>query len=380
VQPMTGAPRDALSDAEVEALLQAEVIEVTAGLELLDVNDQIIASEGDNGDISDDLVGGSVSHNNFAEIHGACRLTLRREIEWGHQRLRPYMTIAADGVEARFNLGVYLPDTPDRTIDDSGELEFEVEGYDKLVVLSTEVGATYRVAAGTPVVSAMRTAIEAAGETRHLIDGTSTAVLAQDMVWPIKDAPTWLRVVNDLAHYIGYVAVWADWDGWLRSQPYVAPADRGTEWDYDADDSETIVGAVRRIEADYFNAPNKWVGYVDDPLNGSPTEGDGMYTVVNESTGATSVVGRGGRVIPRTIALDAVDQTALEAQVDEIVAIETPVDRKLHLTTGPNPLHAHADVVSYVDTNAGLDGAFVSEEWELPLDGSPMTHRLREVA
>ena len=98
-----------------------------------------------------------------------------------------------------------------------------------------------------------------------------------------------------------------------------------------------------------------------------PVEGDGIYTVNNLATGPASQASL-GRVRTKTVFVDAVDQAALVAQVDRIVAEDTAAARTVTLSVDPLPIAGHLDVVRYVD---GPDAAVAEvTSWEIPLDGS----------
>lgn len=139
MQPLTAAPRDDLTDAQVRALLTGDDITVTAGLELLDTQNRVVD------DISDDLAeGGVVEHDGRAVVHGVCRLSIGRWLAWGRDRVRPYVTLSNDAVSARFNCGVYVLTTPQSRRSDDTPM-YDVQGYDLLQLLLDPVGDTYLV-------------------------------------------------------------------------------------------------------------------------------------------------------------------------------------------------------------------------------------------
>ncbi|MDI1290915.1 MAG: hypothetical protein PSX37_13320, partial [bacterium] len=107
MQALTAPPRDALTEAQVLALLTSDEVTITPGLDLLDSTNMFVA------DLSVDFDGGSVSRNNFADVHGTCSLVILRELAWGKDRVRPFIVLDDGSVSARFNLGVYVLTTPD---------------------------------------------------------------------------------------------------------------------------------------------------------------------------------------------------------------------------------------------------------------------------
>lgn len=364
--------RNHLTDAEVTAILQAPALEVAAGLELLDGTGALVD------DISDDLEGGEIRYSGIdAKIHRTARLRITRQLQWGTARLRPYMTLSDGTNTARFDLGVFIPSTPDTVIGEE-PATYDVEAYDKLVLLDNAIGESYHVAAGTGVLTAAEAVINLAGETAvTFADAGDEPPLQTDRVWSISEDATYLTVVNDLLKAGGYRQVWCDQLGRYRSAPYMPPGDRGTEYTYDADDAAvTIVGEDRTETTDLHEVPNVWVFTVDDPALLTPVEGNGIYTVTNQSTGPASIDARGGREVRKVIYLDAVNQASLEQLGDERVDTDLRSAVGLRLTTGPNPLHGHDDLVALV---YGSTKRYLVAGWSLPLDGTDMTHDWSEI-
>lgn len=371
MQSLMASPRDALTDAQVSALLQADAISIAAGLELLDANDAVVS------DISDDLVDGEVEHHNVADVHGTCRVSISRALTWATDRVRPYLTLTDEvsGVSARFNLGVYLLTTPERAVGED-PATFDVQGFDKLTLLQPIIGDTYVVAAGTSYLTAVAAAISAAGAgSRVTLDGTASAKTLPDaMVWALADSDqaTWLTVVNDLLAAIGYGKLWVDQDGYFRAEPYISPVTRAVEWAFSADDERTsIVGEDRVQKVDTFQTVNSW-RFVRKGLTSAPSEGAGFYTV----TDATAIAANGGRAVWRVEFLDAADQTSLKAQGDALVQQDRQSVTSLEISTGPLPIAGHLDVVTYTDS--ALNGLVKAQaaSWSLPLNGDDMTWTL----
>jgi hypothetical protein len=228
------------------------------------------------------------------------------------------------------------------------------------------------VGQSTTCLDAVRTVIElAGGGAPLLIDGTQqVAVLPGPMVWALTDSnpATWLDVCNDLLEAVGYGSLWVDLDGNYRSEPFVPALQRPIGWTFDLGDEDTnLVGPERTSDQDVWSAPNRWK-FVRRGMAVTPVVGDGIYIVDNLSRGPSSQQSL-GRVRTSTVFLDAVDQAALEAQGDRIVAEDTAATRTITLSVDPLPIAGHLDVVRYIDDPDAATAEVVS--WELPLDGSP---------
>src|SRR6266498_3300 len=261
-----------LSSAQVVSLIRdTPALEVSAGLELLDLGLNVLA------DLTDVFAGGSVSRASYATLHGTATLHVAQTLDWGTAILRPYM-ILGDGVtSARFNLGAYLTSSPREVI---GELpaSHEVAGYDLLHWLNAPVGEAYSVDAGTGYLAAAEAILTTQGIVTYQIDQTrGDAVLPAARIWPLDANTTWLNIVNDLTSAVGYQGIWSDWDGALRVGPYVNPADRATEWLYDVDPLTSMLGQQRVAVQDFFAAPNRWVFFWSaDPSGAQPVDGAGI--------------------------------------------------------------------------------------------------------
>ena len=351
-----------VTDAE-RALLTAPNIEVSAGLELLDSSNRVVA------DLSDDLVGGSISRDNNAVVHGAARLQITRALAWGRDRVRPWMSVSDGATSARFNLGVYVMTTPEER---RGEepATFDVQGYDLLHLLQDGPGDTWTATAGTTYMDAVRAVVTAAGVGASVqMDGTrQDTTLAAPMVWALPERVMWLTIINDLLRKIGYAEVYANEDGDLRSGPHAPLAERGIEWTLNTSDASTnIVGEDRTVTEDVWDAPNRW-RFIRSRLDQQPIEGAGIYTVVNQSDGPTSIDSL-GRTRTRVEYLDVADQAALVSEGNRMVEEDRAVEREIKLSVDPLPCMGHRDVFRLID--AGRSDKVQAASWSLSLDGSP---------
>ena len=379
MQPLTAAPRDTFTTAQITALLQAPNLEVDFGVELLSPSLALLE------DISGDVSGGTVHRDNYAPVHGTCDLTISRALAWGLDRVRPYMLLSsatAGVVGCRWNLGVYLLTTPDTQLGES-PVTYTVTGFDQLHLLQDCIGDSYSVAAGAGVLTAVRAALTAAGVVAPvMLDSTGAAkTLVTARVWPLtsSDSPTWIQVINDLLAAIGYGGMWCDWDGVFRSGPYVLPSVRPSEWTFDVGDLRVgIVAANRSVANDVWGVPNWW-RFIRNDMATTPVEGAGRYTRTNPSTGPSSVASVGRSVHAPVQYLDAVSQADLVVQGDRIVAAAMRVNEVITTALSPFPAAWHWDVVTYSDAALGDDREAQCRSWSLPLDGSDTTYILESM-
>jgi len=374
MQGLTQSPRDAFTAAQIRSLITGDSLEVSAGLELLDSSNNFVE------DISDDLDGGEISRSNFADVHGTCKLDIVRELAWGKDRVRPYMTLANDLISARFNLGVFVLTTPETSRIDN-VITYEAQGFDLLYLLQSGPSDTYVATSGTTYLTAVQDVLTVSGVGVGLqLDGTGSATtLPVTMVWTLNpDAETsWLSIINDLLGAINYRGLWANENGVFTSSPYAAPSTRAIEWTFDTSISTAnIVGQERTLTSDVWAAKNWW-RFVRKAMTVKPIEGAGIYTVTTASTGRPSISALGRTIKAPVQFLDAADQTSLVAQGDKIVANNQAISRSFTIEVDPLPIASHFDIVELID--AGFTDKCQVTSWTLPLDGSQGTWNLESV-
>lgn len=338
---------------------------ISAGMEVLDLSLNVIE------DVSGDLAGGSITRNSYADLHSAATLNVTRDLDWGADIVRPYY-VMSDGVRsARFNLGAYFVNTPERSLSEI-PITYAVTGYDMLLRLAQPVGDAFSIGAGDNYLQVIEGIILARGYTQYVIDQSRAATVAPGpRAWVLDDNTTWLNIVNALLASIGYQGIWADWDGRLRCEPYILPQDRDTEWTYSTDPQTTMLSNERTIVRDFFDAPNRWVFYRTNLADGvAPVEGNGVWTYQNDSVGDTSVDARGGLVITKVMGIDAADQAALMATGMITIQADTDIPEVHNVKSFPNPLHWHFDKILLYDDTGNYTADAQVTNWTLALPPS----------
>lgn len=370
MQSRTEPPRDGFTVAQVEALIQdCPAVIVGSGLELVDMNLDLIE------DISGDMTGGAVERSSFADLHGSFACGMSRELDWGNAIIRPYYTMSDGIITVRFNMGAYIATSPKLTIEQEPSVQ-DLVGYDILHGLSDTVGEAYAVEVGTVYLTAVEEILIARGYTRYVIDQqAATSTMVSPRVWALDENIKWITIVNDLLAAIGYRGIYSDWNGYLRAEPYLIPSDRANEWIYTSVGDAAMIAPKRSMDRDFFTAPNRWVAVRSNEVDGAqPLEGNGIYTLVNEFDGPTSVTARNGRTVTRYLSFEAADQAALITQTDAAAAADKALSTKFELTTQPNPLHWHFDRVLLDDPEVGPARDCQVTKWTLPFDGGDMSH------
>ena len=378
MQPVVEPVRDHLTAAQVRAIIQdTEAVTISGGMELVDLDLNVIE------DISDDLQGGRVERQAYADMHGSASFKLRRRLDWGQDLVRPFIVLGDGTNEARFNLGVYHPSAPVEPLNEDVPT-FDVQGYDILLRLRQKVANAYGIAAGTPYLDKVEEILLARGYTRFVIDPAAASVVSPtSRAWAFDGELTWMGLVNDLLSAVGYQGIYSDWDGQLRCHAYTLPLERTPEWYYSDDPQSTMLSTMRSISRDYFETPNRWVVWRSNLVEGAtPVEGNGKYTYINQSNGDTSVDARGGLVITRPEQRDVADQASLVAETLKLAAADMEVPTSIPVETFINPLHWHFDRLYLTDARGIPAADVMCTKWAIPLppDRGDMAQEWRVLA
>lgn len=368
MQNLVESVRSGVTAAQAQYLVEESPdMQVGAGCYVTDLQQDELT------DITGEFLGGVVERQSFATLHGTCQVAMTTPLEWGWAVIKPYMTLSDGSIEARFDLGAYFTNTPRRSTKEQ-LATWPVIGYDLLYALDTVVGDAYSVAKGTPILQRVEEILIGRGYTKYLIDQSRAADVTPDAhTWALDRTVHWLTVVNDLLGMVGYQGVWADWNGYLRCQPYERPVDRAAEWYLPADRYTSILSPEAEIEFDYHSAPNRWLGVRANNIDGPPpVEGDGLYTFVNDSVGPTSVDARNGLVITRREDFEVVSQADLISRVHAMADQDMSIPTRIFGSTGPLPLAWHMDRLLLDNADIGEPTEVLGPTWSLPLNGEDM--------
>jgi hypothetical protein len=172
-------------------------------------------------DISDRVEGGVVhiDTGQVSQMTFQAQTTERDVLSPYRDWIAPVMTLTVpqdDGSgTARFTeqLGLYMMMPPVMT-DSASQGMDAIDGRDVLwLFASSGPGKAYSIAAGTNIVTAMRTICDTLS-VRHAIQ-TSSRTTSKKRTW--RSNNTWLQIMNDLARSIGFVPVFPDRRGRVRS-------------------------------------------------------------------------------------------------------------------------------------------------------------------
>lgn len=180
----------------------------------------------------------------------------RQQVPWESCRIRVSVTVesaSGDG-EVTWGLGVWVPSIPKWT-------DRELGSFATINLLSREALLErvrkpygYGLAAGTPIVAAIRDLIIDAGESPGALTD-SDAVLAADRAWP--PGTSVLSIINDLATAGGYFSLYSDEVGQYRLSPAIRPSARARAWDFIG--ARAIYRRDVERELDLSSVPNVFI-------------------------------------------------------------------------------------------------------------------------
>ena len=379
---MQALARDGYTTEEIKAALTASDQTWGYGVDLLHPDLSVDQS------ITADVREMSIDRNGFRTVHGEASLLISRELRWGRDRIRPYLLLSSDfaGVtDARFNCGVYVVQRPDSILSEQ-PVAHRAKARDQIALLQYAATRSWSVTAGDNVHQCVRDVVAAAGLSVPVIlasDKADAVVPAGGKVWPLirpRDTESddgsaesgyrWITIINELLTMIGYVGLYADWDGALRSEPATRAIDRPIDIYFDVDDLSKNVISDRTAEADVWDAYNRWVFYRSG-VEGEPVEGVSRYTRDNLDVGPASQLQLGmvRQDVPQS--LDAADYASLKTAGDAIADAAIAGTRTVRTSMSKMPVLWHRDTVQFSDLAAGAQRwRMVSTGWRLTLHDS----------
>ncbi|MDY3366751.1 MAG: hypothetical protein SOX52_01440, partial [Zhenhengia yiwuensis] len=181
-----------------------------------------------------------------------------------------------------------------------------------------------------------------------------------------------LDICNDLLQSINYTSLYVNSSGDYIAKPYEMPADRFVDFEYREDDIANIVENNLTSELDYFNVPNVFVKYVNNP---DTPDLIAVYENTNPQS-PTSTANRPKNVHSEEVS-DVSDVQTLMDMCKRDLENATSKYHKVTIQTAINPEHGYMNTI-FLNLN-GISGKFTETDWDIDCNtGGVMTHQLRE--
>lgn len=314
------------------------------------------------------VTGGRLSWSAFRSVggDGSLEVTLDDEldIDWLSDRVR-ISHHAEDGTVRPH--GVWLISAPERQHDATGT-RVTIGLSDKTELLAgDETGEWVTVPAGTNVVAWVAVKIqELTGEVAAVT--ASSATLRTALTW--EPTETWLRVVNDLLAAVNYAALWADMEGRLRVEPYVAPGQRESVARYGFDDDDALMRSEWPEELPLWDLPTGVAVYTE-----GDEEAPGMSARADLPAAHPLSAARRGRTVTKSEEAEATSLDVLQG------IAQRRLDEQMSIVYRAGVVHPVDDTVlnDVVEHGpAGVAGAIVNREITLGL-GAVVTDSVRHI-
>lgn len=267
-------------------------------------------------------------------------------------------------------LGVFLLATPERVLDEFGQVTREVDAYDQLLVLQQDRTIDrLSIPAGTLYTDAI------AGLVTEFATAIVPSALALPTALEWEPGESRLRILNDLLGAINYESAAFDERGVLTCQPYQSPAVRAPQHVYATDEASVITGSPSQV-VDLFDVPNRWV-LVKSEADQAPLVA--VYTNAS-SASPTSTVSRGRVITELVTESDAPDLATLEEKAARLAFEASQVYEVVTFSTLIMPTHGNADVLDLELEGLGIGARYSEHSWGFDLvAGATMAHKARRV-
>lgn len=335
-------------------------------------------------DIARQVLGCVIVHDGFRTIHRTIDLTTTAELDWGRERVQPWVRITgADWVD-EVPLGVFAMTAPGLTGGRKPPL-FQVQGYDLLYLVDQHLQRPVSLPADAPILGSVADLLVQAGFGTVALDASRASdVLSAARSWPVDaGVVTYLSVINDLLAMVGYQPLFVDADGVPSSAPLPAPERRRVAWRYDSTGpvagEQTMVRAEGQARPDdYTDRYNHWYFFMNAHDREVPlTTDDGIFTYTNDTDGRSSVQARGGLVVSRVEGLEAATHDDLVQQAFRLIAEDIHAATTVDWTTKLNPYHGHRDVLRLVAADLNVSGLVEHTVWTHDVIARTTTHQAR---
>ena len=246
--------------------------------------------------------------------------------------------------------------------------EISIECYSVLWLHEVnKITARYSLTKGTNVVNEVKRLI--GQKNVDIIPSSLTTNV--DLEWEIGTSI--LDICNQLLECINYTPLYPLPDGLISSEPYILPQDKLVTVTYDDFDRSNKVEGECVSELDFFDTPNVFVRYVNNP---NTIDLVAVYENTNPDS-PTSVVNRPRNVDSQEIR-DAANVQVLMDIAKKDCATKTNKYHTVEFKTAINHRHGFETCI-YLNLN-GVSGKFIEQDWDIDcICGGEMNHVVRRI-
>lgn len=273
-------------------------------------------------------------------------------------------------------LGVFLPSSPEKVVDEDGVMVRSIDAEDRTrMLLDAKLTERFVITKGevytdvimqflidqfpdTPMPYIVEPSTWVCGRTREFSVGTS-----------VKE------VIDRIAESINYHTVRFDEEGFLVLRSYVSPGDRTPEFHY-TNDEYSIMEPEVSVEFDLTDIANVWITSLNE-VDDNPV----FIKLENmDPANPFSIPSRGRRIVDFREQEEGFDRASLLRKAKRIQFEANRVYENVHFTTLINPFHSANDCYTMEYTPAGVNHSYTEYNWSFKLEaGAPMTHSCRRI-
>lgn len=263
--------------------------------------------------------GGSLEWNVDRQVWGSGTVEISNppdDIDWFSVQFRISAIIDGD----RTPMGVWVPAYPEWKTK-HGLKRASIRLLDRTGLLNRVVPQLIQYPVGQDVMDRVLD-ICRSFSTDEIAFTPSSATLRSAIVW--EQEVMWIKVVNDLLAAIGFTAVHADGNGWLRSDPWVEPAQRPVVATYGRESADLRVVPEWTDTLNVDEVPNRVVAYSKSDQNTQP-----LRALVDLPAEHPLSWKRRGHVQKTYSNVEATDSQALLAYAQRMLLGATSVTRRI---------------------------------------------------
>lgn len=266
-------------------------------------------------------------------------------------------------------VGTFLFTTPSQNINPSCK-QIDVTCYSTLWLLEiNKTTSRLMVGKGTNVVNEITRIMGLLGF------GVALDITLSDKTTSVQHefeiGTPYLTIINTLLGVINYTSLYVNAMGDYVARPYILPSEREINIRYDETDPLAQIECDLTSEFDYFDVPNVFVRYVNNP---EATDLIAVYKNENPSS-PTSILYRPTNVHSEEVQ-DCSDMQTLYDMCKRACMSATNKYHTIKFSSSINPKHSYMDCV-YINLN-GVSGKLIETSWSFNCEaGSSMEHVAR---
>ena len=319
----------------------------------------------------DNVTSASVNYNSLTRLKSSARVTMEHDdrIDYINDQVKIICIIGKKGQKTEHPIGQFLISSPDASDDGVVKIR-DCECFSKLMILEqSKIEDRLVVFAGTNVIAEVKRQIS----NRYPFDiPDNIATTSTTREW--EPGTPILTIVNDLLEVVNYTSLRVDNLGRFASSPYVLPVDRDIEITYEDDENSIIFKEISE-SIDYYDVPNVFVRYTDNPDIYPPLRA--VYENNNISSD-TSIIKRGRRIPDVKPVTDVADLQTLTDICKKDAYNATDKYKIIEFQSDINPVHGYMNCINFKCYGNG--GKFIETSWSIDCKTSGrMKHRIRSV-